>query len=195
MNLLQLFASLTAATAIGIVAHEAAHHLLGPPSSFSLSRNWPEVKVTEEHRLLGARGALAGPLTNLALGMLGAALTLTGIGMLRQAGFLLGIANLSITVFAAAINLAVDTPNRQSANDLTAASRWLRLPFLLLPALFIGVPLPVLLHLWEGIGFRPLFATAFCLAAFFTGGSLLMGLDRLFKPRFRIIHRGGPFHV
>lgn len=116
MVLIKLFLGLLAGTMLGIIAHEAAHHLFGLPSSFSLSRNWPEAKVTEANRLLAARGALAGPL-------------------------------------------------------------------------------PLLIQLWHRAGIGPYLGSLLCLAAFFTGGFMLMGLDRLFKPRFRIIHRGGRSHV
>lgn len=189
MDWLQDLAGLTLLTMAGVLLHEAAHHLFGLPGSFSLSRNWPAVPITEANRRVAIRGTLAGPMTNLVLGCVGAALYWSlPADSLAAAPLLYGaVANLSIVLFTAVVNLMADLRAGYLENDLQAVSRDLGLPVLLLPALFSGASAFLLWPLWAS----PLlpgreWAILLSLAACLMGGGSLICLDSTWRIRLRL---------
>jgi hypothetical protein len=104
--------------------------------------------------------------------------------------YFLAAANLGLALFAAVVNVLVDTVNRKPANDLQEASHVLGLPMLVLPALHVGLTAPPLYALWKvlavTIGSGPS-AAVFLFGSYLLAGLILMGVDSVFRVRFRII--------
>ncbi|HYF75599.1 MAG TPA: hypothetical protein VD973_00550 [Symbiobacteriaceae bacterium] len=172
---------------LSIFLHELAHHLLGRPSEVGLAHNYPLVPLTLENRTRSIVGTLAGPTANLVLGLV----CYAGYHWLGGWGWYFpAAANLGLTLFAAVVNLLVDTVNRKPANDLQEASHLLGLPMLVLPALHVGLTAPPLYALWKvlavTIGSGPS-AVAFLFGSYLLAGLILMGVDSVFRVRFRII--------